>query len=212
MTSLEETILTTSFEMRAIIGLAIIICIYINFYGFTHQRIIKMFNREIEKEWTDIVFFGSLIFSCFIVFYPSSAFSYLTEFLAGFIGVVGAFTLQKTQERKNQEKMSDLLINNLIIELNENLDLVKSIQQDTDKGRMVLFRTASWEMFKEKIIFSTLDVQFELASLYHKIEQFNNIMLVKGSIQQTTSFLEKADDYYTDLQNTLESTLSLLES
>ena len=67
-------------------------------------------------------------------------------------------------------------------------------------------------MFKENIIFSTLDVQFELASLYHKIEQFNNIMLVKGSIEQTTSFLEEADDYYTDLQNTLESTLSLLES
>ena len=202
----------TSLEMRAIIGLVLIICIYINFYGFTYQRIIKMFNREIEKEWTDIVFLGSLIFSCFIVFYPSSAFSYLTKFLAGFLGVVGAFTLQKTQERKNQEKMSDLLINNIIIELNENLDLVKSIQQDTNKGRMVLFRTVSWEMFKENIIFSTLDVQFELASLYHKIEQFNNIMLVKGSIEQTTSFLEEADDYYTDLQNTLESTLSLLES
>jgi uncharacterized membrane protein len=212
MTTLEEITLTTSFEVRLVIGLILLIGFYIALYGFTFQRITKIFNREIEKEWTDIVFFGSLIFIVFIVFYPSSAFSYLTEFLAGFLGVLGAFTLQKTQDRENQKEMSDLLINNLIIELNENLDLVKSIQQDTNKGRMVLFRTASWEMFKEKIIFSTLDVQFELASLYHKIEQFNTIMIVKGSINQTTSFLGEADDYYTNLQKTLESTLGLLES
>ncbi len=212
MTSLEEIILTTSFEIRASVGLALLFGVYIALYGFTYQGIMRIFNREIEKEWTDIVFFGSFIFACFIVFYPSWAFSYLTEFLAGFLGVLGAFTLQKKQERKNQEDISDLLINNLIIELNENLDLVKSIQQDTDKGRVVLFRTASWEMFKEKTIFSTLDVQFELANLYHKIEQFNTIMIMKGSIRQTTSFLGEGTDYYTDLQNTLESTLSLLMS
>lgn len=129
-----------------------------------------------------IVFFGVLDIAGMLRTFPTTI-SYLSEFLAGFFGIIIGFTVERITRLKNENLISERVKQNLIKELGSNKEILQDFSTSTDKGRFKLLMTTSWDMFKEQFSFKNLDVYFEIGDLYHDFIEFNSSMNYCGDLR-----------------------------
>ena len=153
----------------------------------------------------DYVLFGIFI-SPIVLFIGWDIFSnYFSEMIAGIIGIMYGFSLQKKSEEAEEKEMMDLIQQNMIVELYENLDIIQNIQAIDLDNSYIQFKVTVWELFQNRLKFDSLDIMFEIGSLYHRFTMFNNCMNFKGSTFEISGLFINYPNFLDILQNDINA-------
>jgi hypothetical protein len=139
----------------------IILSLIIVLLGISISLVLRP-KKPLNTEYTTAIsIFTFGIISILVSFFPEEVMSFITEYLAGILGVFSAFYLDRTNESKRNRELSEKIVNNLIVELNNNLDilnLLSKMPSEKKKKRFITFQTTVWEMHKESLEFDNMDI------------------------------------------------------
>ena len=149
------------------------------------------------------------------LFLPSIFMDFLAEFIAGFLGILIGFSLDRYIDLWKKAKISKQVKNHLFVELNNNLDLVKEIKPIFEPEKIpyfILFQTNAWNIFSSRLESDNIEILFDLASIYHEFQLFNEGMKNEGTGGGISSILERKPNFLEQLQKDLESIIDRLGS
>lgn len=152
----------------------------------------------------------------FLFFLPSIFPSFLAEFTAGFLGIVIGFTLDRYLELRKKIRITKQIIDNLLVELYDNLDLVKKIKPEIKPDRTIfhfeLCKTSAWDMFGSRLELDNIEVLFELGSAYHRMQLFNEGMRLEHISNALSRLIQRNPNFLDKLEKDLETIIEALEN
>jgi len=163
----------------------------------------------------------------FYFFLPSVFYAYLTEFTAGFIGILIGFGLDRQIELWKKIRISKQIINNLLVELNNDLDLIKRFKSEikipkyhrispsSPLGQRIkvfdLFQTSAWNILSSRLELDAIEVLYDLGAIYHRFELFNEAIKNESTGGTLEILLRRNRNFLEELENDLEEIIKTLD-
>lgn len=166
-----------------------------------------------------------VVFSVVVVYFvvwfnfPSAREAFIAEFYAGFSGILIAFYLDRMIEKQKGRKISKQILESISIELNLGLGLVYKIMEEIkgfDFSKMGgleffhLFQTNAWKTFSSKLELDDIETLYELGTIYHRFELFNEAMKLEPDCLTLSDFLSKNPKFLEELQQVLDTAIDRL--
>lgn len=161
-----------------------------------------------------------LVFYILIVF-PSIFNAFLAEYFAGLLGILLAFGLNREIEKGKRLKISEQIRDNLIVELEGNLVLVRRFKKEiipqTINKRLIfaipffnLFQVSAWNMFSTRLEQEDITILSELGVTYHKLGLFNEAMKTEATGFSLAEVLEDNPKFLAELEKDIVETIDKL--
>jgi hypothetical protein len=165
-----------------------------------------------------LVIIGALVFFYvyIYIFLNLIFFQFLAEFTAGFLGILVGFSIDRYRELWAKNKITRQITNSLLVELNNNLDLVKefitrikpSFEYKIDFFN--LFQTNAWNMFSSRLELDKIEVLYDLGAIYYKFELFNSAMKNQSIGGELTVLIEQHPKFLEELEKDIEEIITNL--
>jgi len=190
------------------------------------QKKIKKRISEIRYEHRMfIIILGVTIFGYYLFwrFYERSVFlDFLIQFTAGVDGILIGFSLERYVELYKRIRISEHILDNILVELHYNLDLVKNIKpiiQHTSDGRVLvnidffdLFQTNVWDMFSSRLELKDIEILFDLGRLYHNLKLFNEGMRLESMGGELTAILQRNPKFLEYIEDEIKGVIYRIEN
>ena len=164
-----------------------------------------------------------------LIFLPSIKDAFLAEFFAGFLGILIAFYLDRQIGLRKKAKTSKQIINSLLVELSYDLNLVKKFQSEikipthhrispsSPHGSGIdvfdLFQTNAWNIFSSRLELGAVEILYDLATIYHRLELFNEAMKIESiGERRLSTLLKRKPKFLGELEKDLEGIIERLDS
>ena len=171
--------------------------------------------RPEHKNFLTIIIVTIFVYFTFLLFYGQIFFDFLTEFVAGVLGILIGFSLDRYIALWKKVRISKQIINSLLVELNNNLDLVRKMKAEIKPERIgyfELFQTNAWDMFSSRLELDNIEILFDLGSVYHRFQLFNEGMKLESLGGELSSVLERTPDFFDRLEKDLKNIIERLNS
>jgi hypothetical protein len=166
---------------------------------------------------------GAVVVLYFLFYFllPSIFLDFLAKFIAGFMGILIGFGLDRQIELWKRIRASKQIINSFVNELKRNRAfcekyrnlVIAPAQGNTVENFFDLFQTSTWDMFCSRLEMEDINIQYKLGELYHKLQLFNLATINNNDIQRTLGILlERDPKFLLDLEQELGSLVKALEN
>jgi len=191
------------------------------------KRIKSWFSNLRFEDKLFLVIAVGLIFSFVYIYRFLSPFflDFVIRFTVGFLGILIGFYFDRQIELRKKIRISRQITNSLLVELNNNLDLVKQFKSEiklptyhrpSSSGYSIrffnLFQTSAWTMFSSRLELDAIEVLYELGATYHKFGLFNEAVKNEPTGFTLETFLREKPKFLEKLEKELEEIISVLES
>lgn len=187
-----------------------------------YPRIRELLNLEFEHFSLVIMIVALLILPLlFAVILPLYFVDFETKFIAGFLGVLIGFVLDRQLELYRKIVRSKQIVKSFLTELEYNQAFCRKYKDlvvapahgNTVENFFDLFQTSTWDMFCSRLEMEKTDVQYKIGEIYHKLQLFNSATVNNNEIQRTLGILlERNPKYLHSLEQELKDLVETLKS
>jgi hypothetical protein len=163
----------------------------------------------------------TIVFLLILNFHPSIMDAFVAEFFAGFSGILIAFYLDRMIEHSKSVKISKQIIDSILLELHLGRSLINQIETeieaDNSKGYPLpigffhLFQTNAWKTFSSRLELDDIELLYELGTIYHGFELFNEAMKLESEGNELSNFLKNNPAFLEGLQKDIDTAIDSLE-
>jgi len=168
--------------------------------------------RYKNKVFLFIVFAISIISITIYVFNPDNFQEFKVELMASALGVFIAFYADRIYESKQKKDITKKIIENIYYELENNLEMLKKIDLESDSYTFDLFKDTSWDMFNSRLELENIEILFELGGLYHRFKLFNEGMKNEALGGGLSNILKRYPNFLKKLEEDINLVLKLMEA
>jgi uncharacterized protein YfkK (UPF0435 family) len=157
----------------------------------------------------------------FAVLLPLYFVDFVTKFIAGFLGVLIGFSLDRQLELYRKSVSSKQIIRSFLTELEYNQAFCRKYKDrvvapahgNTVENFFDLFQISTWGMFCSRLEMENINVQYKIGEIYHKLQLFNAATVNNNEIQRTLGILlERDPKYLHDLEQELKDLVEALKN
>ena len=132
-----------------------------------------------------------------------------------------AFYLDRMIEQRKSIRISKQIIESILIELHLGWSLINQIETEIETGNSKgyplaigffhLFQTTAWRTFSSRLELDNIDLLYDLGTVYHRFELFNEAMKLESKGNELSNFLRSNPKFLEELQQDLDGTIDNLK-
>lgn len=185
------------------------------------SRIFRSRNLKSEHKVFLIVLGGTtIIYLSFFLFSRDLFPDFVTKLLAGFLGVLLGFALDRQIELWKRVDNFTQIMNSFLDELGYNLEFCRRYKEKIvapAQGKQVenffdLFQTSIWNMFCSRLELEDVKIQYRLGEIYHNLELFNEATRNEGTQKALSVLLQRNPKYLHGLEQDLDGMTKTLRN